>query len=691
MTGIWSCLATEHDPVLVCLAMLICIVGSSVVFRLLERTKSASGDTRLGWIALASFVLGAMTWSTHFVAMMGFHPHASVVLDPILTTGSLLIAIGASALGLTVVVLLPRIGSPLGGAIIGLSVAWLHYVGMRNYQVDGTVTWDWVYVDLSVTLSVLLSVLSFSFYTRNRGHERSGAAVLLLALAIATLHFTGMAALTIAPVDLANPAGLSPFGLAGLAVVTALCGLLAVGCVAFSLAADTHAQDEKHRQLRQMALRDAMTNLPNRAHFEEKLGYGLTGRLSHRGLAVVMIDLSRFRAVNDTYGHLAGDELLIALSTRFQAVLQPDEFLARLAGDEFAAILPSNDVGEVRRRLARIAGVFDQPFNFQRFATTATASFGIALAPADGDDLDTLLANADLAMYRAKADRLPEPCFYTPAMDQAAREQRALVTRLRATIGTKAFHVEYQVQASLVTQEITGYEALCRWQDENDEPVSPSIFIPLAEETGEIVRLGTWVLETACREAAGWADPYSIAVNLSPVQLSDPQLIETVKRVLRETGLDPARLELELTESAIIRDRELASRQFFTLKKLGVKLAIDDFGVGYSSLDVLRSFPFDRIKLDASFMSNIVGDRQAIAILSAIALLGRKLNMPILAEGIETAEQLEVAAREGCTSMQGYLIGRPSRLLAEPASIRRSMSPVAAVAHRSSDVMAQAF
>jgi len=297
----------------------------------------------------------------------------------------------------------------------------------------------------------------------------------------------------------------------------------------------------------------------------------------------------------------------------------------------------------------------------------------VALAIHDGRDADTLLAKADLAMYRAKSLHSDAPCFYQADMDDAVRERRELANDLRDAVAAGSFELHYQVQASVKTGEVTGYEALIRWQHPVRGAISPVTFIPIAEDSGLIVPLSIWVLRQACFEAALWTNRHVVAVNLSPLHLSDPQLVETVRLALLDSGLPAERLSLELTESAIIHDRRFALNQLRQLKAMGIAIALDDFGVGYSSLDVLRAFPFDRIKLDASFVAEIEHSEQAVAILRSVTALGISLDMPVLAEGIEQPAQLSIVAREGCAAIQGYLIGKPSRSLASPDQVRRAM------------------
>jgi diguanylate cyclase (GGDEF)-like protein len=670
MMQVALCITQQHDLRLVFVALLVCLIGSAATVQLFGRILSASGPSRVGWVMLTAVSTGTMVWSTHFVAMMAFRTQAPVVLDPILTLASLVLAIAVAAPGLALAATKRRWAAAAGGAIIGIAISTMHYLGMSAYRIDGFVTWDWRYVVASVVLSSLLAAAAFQT-VKGAGHWRRARAGGLLSLGVAALHFTGMASMHIAVLQLGT--GLSDGTLSALGVTTAVAAMLVVGCAALSALIDGHTQGESYRRLRRMALHDGLTDLPNRMSFNDELGRRLAMRAGLPCMAVVMLDLSRFKAVNDTYGHQAGDQLLIALSARFSAMLGPNEYIARLGGDEFAGLISYTSEGDLSGFLDRLREAFVAPFEFDRFTASVSANIGVALAIHDGRDADTLLAKADLAMYRAKSLHSDAPCFYQADMDDAVRDRRELAGDLRDAVAAGAFELHYQVQASVKTGEITGYEALIRWQHPTRGAISPVTFIPVAEESGLIVPLSVWVLRQACFEAALWTNRHVVAVNLSPLHLSDPRLVETVRSALLDSGLPAERLSLELTESAIIHDRRFALNQLRQLKAMGIAITLDDFGVGYSSLDVLRAFPFDRIKLDASFVAEIEHSEQAVAILRSVTALGTSLDMPVLAEGIEQPAQLSIVAREGCAAIQGYLIGKPSRSLASPDQVRRAM------------------
>ncbi|HSX55256.1 MAG TPA: GGDEF domain-containing phosphodiesterase, partial [Sphingomonas sp.] len=310
--------------------------------------------------------------------------------------------------------------------------------------------------------------------------------------------------------------------------------------------------------------------------------------------------------------------------------------------------------------MTRLESCFVDPFADADASFLVGASLGVAAYPADGENRETILNNADLAMYRAKAGIGSATCYYQPGMDETARARRQLANDLRQAIDRGEFSLAYQPQHSLRGGELSGYEALLRWQHSTRGWISPTEFIPVAEETGEIFRIGEWVLREACAEAGLWPDAVKIAVNLSPVQLMQPDLAERVTEILLETGLSPTRLELEITETAIISDKIRALQVLRRIKALGISIAMDDFGTGYSSLDTLHSFPFDKIKIDKSFVLGSGESPQARAIIRAVLALGQSLNVPVLAEGVESAEQLRMLEHEGCDEVQGFFLGAPA-------------------------------
>ncbi|MDR6756249.1 diguanylate cyclase (GGDEF)-like protein/PAS domain S-box-containing protein [Mycoplana sp. BE70] len=413
-------------------------------------------------------------------------------------------------------------------------------------------------------------------------------------------------------------------------------------------------------QIAFMARHDGLTGLPNRANFNDSLAAAVDHADRYSGkVAAIGIDLDKFKEINDTRGHSAGDQVLITLSQRMQACLEPDEKIARFGGDEFAASKRFDDIADLNDFIARLEVCFQEDIVIDGYEIKPAASLGVAIYPQDASDLEALLNNADLAMYRAKDALMETVCFYEVSMDEAARSRRLIAKDLWLAIERNELQLHYQVQKAVDSGSITGYEVLLRWHNAERGTIAPSDFIPIAEECGAIIPLGEWVLREACKEAASWEKPHKIAVNLSPVQLGHADVAALVHRVLIETGLSPERLELEITESTIIGDKQRALHTLRQIKALGVTIAIDDFGTGYSSLETLRSFPFDKIKLDRSFMNEVEESPQAKAILRAIVALGQTLEVPVLAEGVETRDQLDILRSEGCAEAQGYYLGRP--------------------------------
>jgi diguanylate cyclase (GGDEF)-like protein len=423
---------------------------------------------------------------------------------------------------------------------------------------------------------------------------------------------------------------------------------------------DVTERYQSERAIAHMARHDVLTGLPNRSRFDEQFET-LIGSADETKtkLAVVAIDLDRFKEVNDSHGHAAGDIVLKRLAKRLVDTLRDGEVIARIGGDEFSALKLFTSMDTLREFLARIELALHTRIDEKDLNITTGASIGVAIYPDDGEDRSKLLSNADLAMYRAKNEFDHHICYYEREMDELARQRREMGRDIWKALEDDEFYLAFQVQKSVGTGEVTGYEVLLRWVRHGYGQVSPAEFIPIAEECGAITAIGAWVLRAACAEAATWPEPYKIAVNVSAIQLGNVDLIETVTQVLEETGLDPKRLELEVTETAIIADKSRALHILTAVRAMGVSIAIDDFGTGYSSLDTLRSFPFDKIKLDRSFMSEVEQNEQSKAIVRAILALGRSLSVPVLAEGVETPAQLEVLRLEGCNEAQGYFLGRP--------------------------------
>jgi len=424
---------------------------------------------------------------------------------------------------------------------------------------------------------------------------------------------------------------------------------------------DITAWREAQEKLAYLAHHDPLTSLPNRTKFREDLEQTLR-RVNRDGrLAVLCLDLDHFKEINDSLGHPIGDDLLKDVASRLRTSVREGDTVARLGGDEFAIVqagtdLQASESSSLAERLVEIVGA---PYAIHGHQLNIGVSIGIAFAPNDGEDPDQLLKNADMALYRAKEDGRATYRFFEPGMDARAQARRLLEIDLRAALTRDEFEVHYQPIHDLNTDRITAFEALIRWKHPLRGMISPIDFIPLAEETGLITQLGDWILRKACMDAAAWSREVRVAVNLSPVQFKNSNLVQSVIAALAASGLAPERLELEITESVLLQDSEATLAALHKLRSFGVKISMDDFGTGYSSLSYLRSFPFDKIKIDRSFVHELATREDSMAIVRAVTGLGKSLGISIVAEGVETNEQLGLLRTEGCTEVQGFLFSRP--------------------------------
>lgn len=428
-----------------------------------------------------------------------------------------------------------------------------------------------------------------------------------------------------------------------------------------------------------MAGHDALTDLPNRSLFREQMEKALVETRRGEGLAVLYVDLDHFKEVNDTLGHPAGDELLRVVAARLKNCVRPIDTIARLGGDEFAVIRPGvARPDEVIAVAERIVNRLSEPYNVDGHEVLVGASVGIARAPGDGTSADHLLKNADMALYRAKADGRRTFRFFEPEMDARLQARRRLEIDLRAALIEGQFELYYQPVVNVGKRQVSGFEALIRWNHPQRGVVLPMEFIPLAEEIGLIHAIGEWVLRQACAEAASWPDDIRIAVNLSAAQFKTRTLVQSVVHALAASGLPARRLELEVTETMLLHDSETILTTLHQLHDLGIRISMDDFGTGYSSLSYLRSFPFDTIKIDRSFVQEMPNRSDCAAIVRAVAGLGDSLGMLTTAEGVETEDQLARLQAEGCEEVQGFLFSRPVPARDLPALIPTLNEQIAA-------------
>jgi diguanylate cyclase (GGDEF)-like protein len=441
---------------------------------------------------------------------------------------------------------------------------------------------------------------------------------------------------------------------------------------------DITAQKRVEAEVAHMARHDSLTDLANRTLFMEKIDEALA-RLRRGGepFSVFMIDIDRFKGVNDSLGHPVGDALLKAVGQRLRAATRQTDTVARFGGDEFAILQTlAADHKEGAVALAnRVLAAVNEPYDLDGHKLAIGTSIGIALAPEDGASADELLKKADLALYRVKSDGRNGFRFFEPKMESDARSRHALESDLRDALAREAFELHYQTIIGFSTRSVSGVEALVRWRHPELGIIPPDRFIPIAEETGLIVPLGDWIIRRACAEAADWPAHIRLAINLSPVQFGKSDLAATVAAALAGSGLAPERLELEITESVLLAQDDHNLETLHRLKRLGVSIVLDDFGTGYSSLTYLHMFPFDKIKIDKSFVHKLSSSAECAAIVCAVIGLGASLGIATVAEGVETGEQFALLRVAGCSQAQGYLFSRPVPAaeldFASPEGLRR--------------------
>ena len=547
-----------------------------------------------------------------------------------------------------------------GGMIVGGGILAMHYVGLNAWHVAGVVTWSWFGIWANIIFGFGLGALSVSRANRPvTRYCRHGAAIVMTFL-ICVMHYTMVASHEVVA---DNAIVLSPSLVPGhtLAIFVTGAVLLVIGSGFSSYIIDLRSRTESAERIHQLSFNDTMTGLPNRIAFNERLSFDVSDahEKAHK-LAAFSIDIDGFKDINDVFGHSVGDLVLIQAAERMRLALHEGEFLARQSGDEFLGLQMSGNMPHTAQEMAeRIAAALDQPFTVRDKSVKLTASIGYSIFPTDTPERDHLLSNAKLAMYRGKTTQRGMICSYDHKMDETARDRRALARDLHDAVKNKELELHYQLQMTLSDGSIRGSEALMRWRHPTRGLVSPAEFIPLAEESEIIIPMGEWALRRACRDMADGKLPGVVAVNLSPIQFKQNNLAETIHAILIETGLSPSRLEVEVTESTLMKDQNLALHTLRKLKSMGIAIAMDDFGTGYSSLATLHAFPFDKIKLDQSFVKRLPDDISAVAIVRTVLALGKSLNIPVLAEGIETDQQLQFLAEEGCKEGQGYLMARP--------------------------------
>jgi diguanylate cyclase (GGDEF)-like protein len=651
-------LAHSHDVRLVLVAAFVCSLAALTVFTILERARGAARRP-LGWVALAGLVCGVGTWATHFIAMLSYDAGVPVQYDLALTLLSVLAAVAITGAGWRFALRSGGRSALLGGMLIAAGISTMHYTGMAALRLPGAIVWNAGVVVLSIAACGLLSTWSVVEYRRNRSIIPWRPTVTLI-LAICVLHFTAMGAVTVVPNGHVQP-GAVALDRNGLVALVLSGSLLVVAIGFFVVLFDRVTEREKAAaKIAHLAYHDALTGLSNRSVLEHHLCRNIEiAQSTGEFLAVICVDLDGFKAVNDTHGHAAGDQLLIQVAGRLQSVLRRDELIARVGGDEFIVLQKGGsqprDAGIAADRIIK---ALEEPFVVFGATVTIGASVGIAVFPKDANSATELTKKADAALYRAKSSGRGAAHFYDPSIGAILQERQLVALALAGAIRERQFKLFYQPILNVATGSIEGLEALLRWEHPELGEIDPDLFIGIAEERALIHDIGMWVLRQACRDAAAWQQPVTVAVNFSPIQFLRPGLAGRVASVLSETGLDPHRLEIEVTENVLLSQPEQALNIFRELKQLGVRISLDDFGTGYSSLSYFRKFPFDKVKIDRSFVSDLDGFSSK-EIVRSVLELSRSLGIAVVAEGVETTVQLNTLRELGCQLVQGYLVSRP--------------------------------
>jgi diguanylate cyclase (GGDEF)-like protein len=659
-----------HDVRLVVVAALVCSLAAFTVFTILERARHAFRSSA-GWIALAGLVCGVGTWATHFIAMLSYDPGVPAQYDLSLTLLSVLAAVVITAAGWRFALQTSRRSAIIAGLLIAGGISTMHYTGMAALRVPAKLVWNPSIILLSIAACALFSTWSVVEH-RRQSTIIPWRATIALILAICALHFTAMEAVGVAPnahIE-ASGAALDHNGL----VALVLAGSLLVVAVGFFVVLfDRVTEREKAAaKIAHLAYHDALTGLSNRSVLDTHLSRTLEeAQSTGEQLAAICIDLDGFKAVNDSLGHAAGDQLLMQVAGRLRSVLRQGELIARVGGDEFVIVQKGGVQPAAAALVAdRAVKALEEPFVVFGATVTIGASVGVAIFPNDATSAEELTNKADTALYRAKAAGRGATQFYDASIETSAQEQQGFALALAGAIAANQLRLVYQPVLSIGSGSVVSFEALLRWDHPELGEIAPEQFITVAEERGTIHDIGMWVLKQACSDAGRWSQPLTLAVNFSPVQFMRAGLAERVANVLADTGLDPSRLEIEVTENVLINQPEQALCIFNELRVLGVRIALDDFGTGYSSLSYFRAFPFDKVKIDKGFIADLEGFSSK-EIVRSVLELSRSLGISVVAEGVETPKQLEILRKLGCDLVQGFLVSRPQPIHQFRAIVRR--------------------
>lgn len=661
---------------MVCLSIALAIVVSYTSINLASRISSTEGRAARAWLVGGTLSMGIGIWSVHFIAVLALDLPIDLTYDLATTIASLAIALLTSGFALALVGRHEpsQVRLTLGSLVMGLGVASVAYLALSAIRVSPRIDYETHWIGAAIAIAIVASYAALRLAVRlRRGHSwrvvaKRALAALVVGSTLAAVQYVAIASITIAPEAHALPGtslddgwfavalSLFAFGMLGLTLVT----IVYDAYLARHLRDSAHLRQQAHANAHYASRHDVLTNLPNRLALAETAEDAIAKARRDGGMfALMVMNVDRLKTINDSLGHEAGDELLRELSQRLRAVLRRSDTLAHLAGDEFAVLACDIDGAQDAERIVhKITESLSDPFITRKLECHASLSIGVSLFPNDGATFETLLRRADVAMRSAKEGALGGYRFYSPEMSSIADNRLALETELRRALELEQLELHYQPKVDISTGRVRSAEALIRWRHPTRGLVPPGVFIPLAEETGLIVPIGEWVLRRACRQLRAWIDagmpPVRVAVNLSAKQFRQADLTAVVKSALTDSDLQPGYLELELTESAVMHDAEKSAETLQALSTMGVHISIDDFGTGYSSLSYLRRFPLDKLKIDRSFIRDLMMNADDVSIVRAIISLAHSLRLRVVAEGVETAEQLEFLRNLGCDQYQGF-------------------------------------
>lgn len=671
----------SYDYALVTGSVVAAVITCYVAISLEQLIFSNSNLARKKILLLISgLVLGFAIWVMHFVGMLACHLPEGYHFSPSVTFLSYVIGAAASifAVWLTTRETLPLSRLILGSFIMGIGISGMHYTGMVGLLIPNYVIhYDKILVLFSVLIAICGSGLTFwlLFKTKQSGSHRfliKLSVAVLLAISIVGMHYTGMASATFHTLEeskLTLAAQQDTSELMLLVIISITC-LILVSCFAVAIL-EFRLEDRNlqllrvNKELESLALQDNLTKLPNRLFLiDYTASLFALHKFSNKKIAFIYIDLDRFKSVNDAFGHHIGDELLVKLANRLHALLEPDQKLIRIGGDEFLLVLENFTPDRIESVAESILKNIQDGFNVAGKNINVSASLGVVYYPDHGTNLHDLLINADAAMMQSKDQGRNTYSIFNYSLDQQeiARSQSKLINDLYKAVEEQQFVLFYQPKFT-VEREICGVEALIRWKHPSLGLLAPNMFIEGAEQTGLIIKMGYWALEEACKQIQTWTEQKRafapIAVNLSAVQFEHKQLIDTLAKLLNKYNVDPSQLIIEITESTAMHHIDVSIRTFESLRNLGISLAIDDFGTGHSSFLYLKDLPVDELKIDREFIRNLsVGTKDEI-ILRSIIELANRLGLVVTAEGVETQQQADILKSLGCQQLQGYLLGMP--------------------------------